>query len=222
LGLAPGTPVVLALGRLVYKKGFEYLIEAAGPILAAHPDARIIIVGSGDLAEPLARQVAAQGLGERVLLPGAVARDLVPLYFSGADVFVLPSVVDQYGNVDGLPNALLEAMASGVAVVASRVAGVPLAVRDGQNGLLVPPGDAPALAAAVIRLLDSPELRARYGAASRARVEHDLNWEQVARQFEELYGAARARHARRHGHRAGSPVEPARVRGPFDGVGCLT
>jgi glycosyltransferase involved in cell wall biosynthesis len=201
LELAPGAPVVLALGRLVYKKGFEYLIQAAGPILAAHPEARIVIAGGGDLAAPLARQVAAAGLTGRVLLPGPVARDLVPLYMGGADVFVLPSVVDQYGNVDGLPNSLLEALASGVAVVASRVAGVPLAVQDGQNGLLVPPADPAALATAVIRLLDSPELRARFGAAGRARVEHDLNWDHVALRFEQLYTAALARHAQRHRRR---------------------
>jgi glycosyltransferase involved in cell wall biosynthesis len=105
--------------------------------------------------------------------------------------------VDRFGNVDGLPNSLLEAMASGVAVVASRVAGVPLAVQDGDNGLLVPPADPAALATAVIRLLAAPELRARFGAASRARVEHDLNWEHVARLFEQLYTAALARHAQR-------------------------
>jgi glycosyltransferase involved in cell wall biosynthesis len=196
LGLAPGTPLVLALGRLVYKKGFAYLIEAAPAILAAHPDARIVIAGGGDLAEELTRQIAALGLAGRVLLSGPVARDLVPLYFSGADVFALPSVVDQRGNVDGLPNALLEAMASGAAIVASDVAGVPLAVHDGENGLLVPQKEPAALAQAVNRLLDSPELRARYGAASRRRVEDDLNWEHVAQQFEQLYEAALARHRR--------------------------
>ena len=189
---------MLALGRLVYKKGFTYLIEAAPAILAAHPEARIVIAGGGDLAGELTRQVAGLGLAGRVLLPGPVARDLVPLYFSGADVFALPSVVDQRGNVDGLPNALLEAMASGAAIVASDVAGVPLAVHDGENGLLVPQKEPARLAEAVIRLLDSPDLRARYGAASRKRVEDDLNWEHVALQFEQLYEAAQARHARRH------------------------
>jgi glycosyltransferase involved in cell wall biosynthesis len=198
LGLAAETPLVLALGRLVYKKGFTYLIEAAPAILAAHPAARLVIAGGGDLAEELQQQVAALGLGGRVLLPGPVARDLVPLYFSGADVFVLPSVVDQRGNVDGLPNALLEAMASGAAIVASDVAGVPLAVHDGENGLLVPQKTPEALAQAVIRLLDSPDLRARYGAASRTRIEQDLNWPHVAEMFEQLYEAARARHTRRH------------------------
>jgi glycosyltransferase involved in cell wall biosynthesis len=188
---------VLALGRLVYKKGFSYLIDAAPAILAAHPEARIVIAGGGDLAGELTQQVAALGLTGRVLLPGPVARDLVPLYFSGADVFALPSVVDQRGNVDGLPNALLEAMASGAAIVASDVAGVPLAVHDGENGLLVPQKTPGALAAAVIHLLDSPELRARYGAASRFRVEQDLNWEHVAEMFERLYASALARHARR-------------------------
>ena len=164
-------PLVLALGRLVYKKGFSYLIEAAPAILAAHPEARIVIAGGGDLADELAGQIAALGLAGRVMLPGPVARDLVPLYFSGADVFALPSVVDQRGNVDGLPNALLEAMASGAAIVASDVAGVPLAVHDGRTACWCRRKTRPALAQAVIRPARSPELRARYGAASRARVE---------------------------------------------------
>ncbi len=194
LGLAPDTPLVLALGRLVYKKGFTYLIDAAPAILTAHPEARIVIAGGGDLAGDLERQVAALGLAGRVLLPGPVARDLVPLYFSGADVFALPSIVDQSGNVDGLPNSLLEAMASGAAVVASNVAGVPLAVQNGRNGLLVPPKEPAALAGAVIRLLDSPELRAQYGGASRLRIEQDLNWEHTALMFEQLYETALVHH----------------------------
>lgn len=197
LGLAPNTPIVLAIGRLVYKKGFGYLVSAAPAILARHPDARILISGTGDLAHELQRQITGLGLTDRVLMTGKVAHDEVPTFLAGCDVFALPSVVDQSGNVDGLPNALLEAMASGCSVVAANVAGVPLAVQNGSNGLLVPQKDAQALAQAVSRLLDDPELRARLGKAARRKIETQLNWPHIAGIFTAVYRAAARRRARR-------------------------
>ncbi|MDQ2806244.1 MAG: glycosyltransferase [Chloroflexota bacterium] len=197
LGLASGTPLVVALGRLVYKKGFETLIAAAPAILARHPRAHISIAGAGDLRAALQAQIDRLGVGDRVRLPGKVGHDDVPIYLGGADVFVLPSVIDQNGNVDGLPNTLLEAMAAGCAVVASDVAGVPLAVQDGHNGTLVPPRDPAALAAAVNRLLADPALRAQYGSAARRTIETDLNWPHIARLFVAVFTTAQRRHVRR-------------------------
>jgi len=193
LGLAAGTPVIVALGRLVYKKGFETLIAAAPAILARHPRAHISIAGAGDLRAALQAQIDRLGVGDRVRLPGKVGHNDVPIYLGGADVFVLPSVIDQNGNVDGLPNTLLEAMAAGCAVVASNVAGVPLAVQDGHNGALVPPRDPVALAAAVNRLLADPALRAHYGAAARHTIETDLTWPHIARRFVAVFAAAMKR-----------------------------
>jgi glycosyltransferase involved in cell wall biosynthesis len=201
LELAPGTPIVLAIGRLVYKKGFEYLIQAAPTILARHPQAQIYIAGQGDLQRDLQAQAARVGVAGHVHLPGKVSHDDVPTYLSGCDVFVLPSVVDQSGNVDGLPNALLEAMAAGCAVVASNVAGVPLAVQNGENGLLVPQKDPGRLAEAVSTLLDNAALRAQMGAAARRKIEQELNWPHIARMFESIYRAASARRTRRQGRR---------------------
>jgi glycosyltransferase involved in cell wall biosynthesis len=196
LGLPQDSLVVFAVGRMVYKKGFEYLIRAVPAILREHPNARIVIAGGGDLQGRLESLVKQLGVERSVIVPGWVSRDKMPLYFSGCDLFVLPSVVDQQGNVDGLPNTLLEAMASARPVVATSVAGVPLAVKDGDNGLLVPEKQPGELSTAINLLLDAPELRVQYGEAGRRRVEGELNWETTARTFVRLYEQALTRRKR--------------------------
>jgi glycosyltransferase involved in cell wall biosynthesis len=199
LGLPPDAPVVFAVGRMVYKKGFEYLIRAVPAILREHPNAKIVLGGGGDLEPRLVSLVKQLGVEKSVIMPGWIARDRLPLYFSGCDLFVLPSVVDQQGNVDGLPNTLLEAMASARPVVATSVAGIPLAVKDGDNGLLVPEKQPGELSAAINLLLRAPELRVQYGEASRRRVEDELNWETTAATFAKLYASAANRKKRGRG-----------------------
>jgi glycosyltransferase involved in cell wall biosynthesis len=187
LGLGPEVPLILGLGRLVYKKGFGYLIEALPGVLARHPEARLVLAGYGDLRGELERRAAALGLGERVLFPGGVNREALPGLFSAADVFVVPSVRDDHGNVDGLPNVLLEGMAMRRPLVASRVAGIPEAIEHGVHGLLVPERDPAALAQAIALLLEDRAYARRLGEAARARIERELNWENVALQFEQVY-----------------------------------
>lgn len=187
LGIAERETLILALGRLVYKKGFDVLLRAAPEVLARCPEARIVVAGAGELAKDLANQARSQGLGDRVLFPGAVDRHSVPAYFAAADVFTMPSVRDAAGNVDGLPIVVLEAMAAGKPVVASRLSGIPLAVGDDRTGLLVPAGDAPALADALIRLVEDPALRSRLGEAGRARIESELDWSRIAARHREIY-----------------------------------
>lgn len=211
LGISQDTPVIFAVGRMVYKKGFEYLIRAVPAILREHPDAKVVLAGGGDLQGKLVSLVNQLGVGDSVIMPGWISRDKLPLYFSGCDLFVLPSVVDQQGNVDGLPNTLLEAMASARPVVATNVAGIPLAVKDGENGLVVPEKQPGELSAAINLLLRAPDLRQQYGEASRRRVEDDLNWDTTARTFEKLYNAAssRKRKHRLRGEPAGNRIEGA-------------
>jgi glycosyltransferase involved in cell wall biosynthesis len=190
LGAPPGARLVLALGRLVEKKGLAPLVEAA----AGLHDVHVAIAGAGDLREPLRRR--AEELRAPVSLVGAIEHTEVPAALAAADVVAVPSVVDRAGNVDGLPNVLLEAMAAGRAVVASRVAGIPDVVRDGVNGLLVPPGDVAALRAALQRLADDGALRARLGAAARATMVARHGWDAIAARFEECYAEASALDAR--------------------------
>jgi glycosyltransferase involved in cell wall biosynthesis len=115
---------------------------------------------------------------------------------AAADVAVVPSVVDEAGNVDGLPNSLLEALAAGRPVVATRVGGIPDVVEDGANGILVPGKDPAALATALERLARDPETRARLGAEARRRAESTLTWEAAAESFEDCYAQAAALDAR--------------------------
>lgn len=190
LGLAPGEALLLAVGRLVRKKGFDVLLRALPRVLAECGPVRLALLGQGDLWEELQRLARELGVAERVWMPGAVERDRLPALFRSCELLIVPSMHDEKGNVDGLPNVLLEGMASGAAIVASRVAGIPQVIADGETGLLVPEKDPDALAAAIVRLLRAPELRARLGERARRRVEEDLNWPSVARQFEQLYAEA--------------------------------
>jgi glycosyltransferase involved in cell wall biosynthesis len=190
LGAPPGAILVLALGRLVEKKGFAYLVDAAARVPGVH----VALAGEGDLRTELAARTVTASAPVRLV--GALDRDAVAAALAAADIVVVPSVVDRAGNVDGLPNVLLEAMAAGRAVIASRVAGIPDVVTDGVDGILVEEKDVAGLAAALARLAGDPALRQRLGAAARAMVARRLSWDQAARAFEESYAAAAALDAR--------------------------
>ncbi|MEW6172788.1 MAG: glycosyltransferase [Bacillota bacterium] len=148
LGLPEGTPLVATVGRLHRVKGHQYFIEAAALVLDRHPEARFLIMGSGPEKVFLEGLVGRLGLEGRVLFTGFV-KD-VEQYYHLFKVLVLSSLSE------GLPLTVLEALASGTAVVATRVGGLPEVVQDGKTGLLVPPADAAALAAAINRVLENP------------------------------------------------------------------
>lgn len=186
LGIPETAPLVLSVGRMATKKGFHILMEALPELLAANPEAHVVLAGGGDLL-PRFQEEALRFPG-RLHLPGPVLRDTLPDLYRAADVFVLPAVHDSKGNVDGLPNVILEAMASGLPVVASGISGVPLAVVDGETGLLVPEKDPKALTAALRRLLSAPDLAREMGERGRRRAEAALTWDAVAARYREGYG----------------------------------
>ena len=190
LGLAEGEGLILAVGRLVRKKGFDVLIRALPRVLQEAGPVRLVLAGRGDLHQELAELACHLGVEAHVALLGAVERDRLPALFRACDVLAVPSRHDEKGNVDGLPNVVLEGMASGAAIVASRVAGIPQVITAEETGLLVPERDAVALAAAIVRLLREEETRARLGRAARRWVEEELNWPAVAGRFEQVYGQA--------------------------------
>ena len=161
---------ILAVGRLVPKKGFAVLLEAAARLLAPF---RLRIVGAGAERAALERQIAALRLEDRVELAGPRTHDDLPAEFAAAHVVVVPSVADSSGDRDGLPNVVLEAMSCARPVVASDIGAVSSAVIDGRTGVLVPPGDAEALAGALEFLVDQPRIRERLGRTARAHVERD-------------------------------------------------
>jgi glycosyltransferase involved in cell wall biosynthesis len=168
---------VLFVGRLAAVKGVSLLLEAFARIRAAYPDARLTLVGDGPERAALQAQAAALGLSETAHFAGYRSQEEVAALLSEADMLVLPSFAE------GLPVVLMEALASRIPVIATPIAGVSELVRDGETGLLVPPGDVKGLATALDRLLSDPELCRRLGEAGRAAV---LERHDVAREAEKL------------------------------------
>ena len=160
---------VLAVGRLVAKKGYPVLFEALARLVRRGEPLTLTVIGEGADRRELEAMVDRLGLSALVRFLGARSHQQVAAAYPEADVFVQASVVLGNGDRDGVPNSLLEAMASGLAVVASEVAGIPEVVAPG-CGVLVPPGDSRALAAALARLAHDPALRARLGRAARDHV----------------------------------------------------
>lgn len=152
-------PFVASIGRLEFGKGFDVLIDAFGRVAPQHPEWSIVILGEGPEREPLRTQAERLGIGDRLVLPGIGDSAAV---LAEAGVFATAT------RVEGFPNALLEAMANGLPVVATDCRSGPREiVRDGHDGYLVPVDDIAALAAALDRLLGDPQLRAVLGARAR-------------------------------------------------------
>ncbi len=173
LGL-PDVPLAIYVGRLTSEKRVEHLLEIWPSVRERHPQAALLILGSGD-QEPHLKQKA--GLGVHFL--GQV-EDVAP-YLQAADLFLLPS------ETEGLSNALLEGMSSGLAVIATSVGGSPDLIAHGQNGWLVPPNDTSALRDATLSLLDRPDLRAELGQAARAKVIAEYALPAMAERLYDLY-----------------------------------
>lgn len=179
LGIADVPYVIGTLGRLEEQKGLPHLVEALRLLAEGGDGAFLLVAGSGRAEGRLREMISRLGLEARVRFLG-VRRD-VPEIHRAMDVFVLPSLWE------GLPIALLEAMASGLPVVATPVGGIPDVVRDGTNGLLVPPADPVALAEALRRLRRDPSLGAELGRAGRETVRDRHSHRRVAEQVMTIY-----------------------------------
>ena len=175
LGLASGLRLVVAAGRLVPQKRHELAVEAVAYI----PDVALLILGDGPLEPTLMRQIQARGLSSRVRVMGA--RQDVRTILGAADVVVQPS------DWEGLPMVVLEAMSAARPVVATRIRGVKELIRDGIDGLLVPPGDAHALATGIRMLLEGPAMARRLGVAAAKRVEADFTEAGMAGSYRTLW-----------------------------------
>lgn len=180
---------LLAVGRLVEKKGFPFLVEA---IARTTSPTRLRIVGDGPMRAELETQIDALGLADRIELVGRLTHTELPAVLAACHAVVVPSIVDSRGDRDGLPNVVLEAMASGRPVIGSAVAAVATAVRDGSTGLLVPAGDVSALSDAIDTLSRDAALCARLGADARRLVETEFELanctERFVRTLEAAYG----------------------------------
>ncbi len=143
----------IAVGRLVEKKGFKYLVEACAELKSRGFDFACKIIGKGPLEAELKNQIAALGLENEVTFPGYIAPNEMSNMYRSGDILVAPCVVAANGDVDGLPNVCLEAMDCGLPIISTTISGIPEGVEDGVNGWLIPPNDTAALAEAMRKAL---------------------------------------------------------------------
>lgn len=181
LGVRESEQLVVGAGRLTHQKNFGDLVEALAALAPGTPEWRCIIAGEGELRRDLERRIAAFGLQDRVRLAGLVGD--MPRLLAAADVFCLPSLYE------GLPLALLEAMAAGLPVVAYAIEGVTDVVRDRAQGKLAAPGDTSGLAAAISSLMRDAAERSRLGAAARGAVAARHSFDTVIDQLEAVYNS---------------------------------
>ena len=183
-----GTFQILAVGRLVEKKGFHFLIEAVSRLRFPF---QLRIIGEGPEQERLAQMISAYCLSDQVTLCGPRTHDQLPEEYARAHVVAVPSIVDNAGDRDGLPNVVLEAMASSRAVVACKAGAIDAAVRDNETGLLLPAGDPLSLALALARLAEDLPLRVRLAVTARKHVEQHYEMKGCSERFchllEEVY-----------------------------------
>jgi phosphatidylinositol alpha-1,6-mannosyltransferase len=178
-GIDPQAPVVLCVGRLTPRKGQDTLVAAWPEVLAAVPDARLVITGPGD-DSGLRSAAARLGVANRIVFTGGVPHEQTPAIFAAADVFASPCRDRHAGlEVEGLGIVFLEASACGLPVIVGRSGGAVDTVLDGRTGMVVDPTDVRAVAAAAVELLTHPELAAAMGRAGREWVEQDWTWRQV-------------------------------------------
>ena len=187
LAITDNVPLIFAIGRLVKKKGFEHLIDAATIVKTQHPQVRVAIAGDGDLDTSLRARAQAAGVGDIVQFLGVVSHDVVPALLAAADVAVAPSVHDDAGNVDGLPNTVMEIMASGAPLVATPVGGIGAVATDRVTARLVPERDVRALASAIDELLRDRPAAMLMGRQAREFVCRHHSWARVAEDFETVY-----------------------------------
>jgi phosphatidylinositol alpha-1,6-mannosyltransferase len=190
LDVTPEHTLVLAVGRMVPKKGFDVLLRALAEPALRSKRAVVVFVGEGDEWAEWKALGKSLGVDDRVRWVGSVPFDRISVYYNAADLLAMPSVTDP---ADGLNVCVLDAMSCAKPVVGSNVAGNPLAIVDGVTGSVVPERSPSALAAALATLADDPDLRQRMGTAGRRRIDEELGWPAITRRyiahFEALAGA---------------------------------
>jgi glycosyltransferase involved in cell wall biosynthesis len=178
---------ILHVGRLVEKKGAALLLRAFASVREEYPAAKIVVIGGGPLRSSLQRLAADLGLGVSVRFLGPQPPEAVAEWMRRSAVLAAPSLTAHDGDAEGLPNVVVEAAASGLAVVGSGHSGIPEAIDDGRTGFVVPEGEVEPLAARLSALLGSARLRRSMGAAARSLAETRFDQRIQAKRLERLY-----------------------------------
>ena len=187
-GRASENKEIIFVGRLVTRKGVKYLIEAFHKVCRSIPH-DLVIVGNGPERGRLEELATNLGLTDRVRFTGTISDDALNQYYASCSFLVLPAVFDEKGDTEGLGVVLLEAMSCGKPVIASEVGGITDIVVDGENGLLVPPGDPNALAVAIRKLAKDRKLRRELGRFGRKTVDEKFNWDRIVGDLIKLYNS---------------------------------
>jgi len=181
-----GKPILFTLGRLVEWKGHKYLIKAIRLVNEKYK-VHLLIGGEGSLRQELGSLVREKGIEDCVTFLDHIPGHLMNIYYSFADIYVQPSIIDKDGTTEGLGVTILEAMACETPCIGSNVGGIPDIIRDGENGFLVNPADPEQLAEKIIILLNNKELRERMGKWGRTFVEENYSWYAKASELMEIY-----------------------------------
>jgi colanic acid/amylovoran biosynthesis glycosyltransferase len=176
-------PLIISVGRLIPKKGFSALIRACGLLAERGKSFRCEIIGEGPVESDLREQIEQRGLQRHVILAGPRPQSQLRRRLAAANVFVLPSVIDSEGGMDNLPTVIMEAMATGLPVVSTNIGGIPEMVIENETGFLVQPGDAPAMADAIEKVIDDPLLAQRLGQFGYKRAETLFSIEKNVREL---------------------------------------
>lgn len=184
----PGEPIkVLTIARLIEKKGVAFAVEAVSRLLSKGETIDYSIVGDGALRDDLQQLIKRMGIERQVRLLGWKTHEEVKRLLEESHVLVAPSLTSESGDQEGIPNAIKEAMATGLPVVSTFHSGIPELVTDGVSGLLVPERDAASLAEALAYLMSHPEVCKRMGKAGRMQVEQEFDTNSLNKKLEELY-----------------------------------
>lgn len=168
-------PVLLAIGRLVEKKGFSDLISACSMLSKNEVEYECQIVGEGDLKEQLIEQINSNNLQSKIKLIGPLPQNKIKRLIQNASIFVAPCIVGKDGNRDGLPTVLLESMALGTPCISTNVTGIPEVIENKKTGLIVPQNRADLLASAIIKFLEDKDLRVQVSLRARKLIEKNFD-----------------------------------------------
>jgi glycosyltransferase involved in cell wall biosynthesis len=179
--------LIFSSGRMVERKGFKYLIEAMPFILSEFPNTKLIIGGDGPEKKELEELSEKLGIKNKVIFPGFVSDEDFPKYMKAADVFVLPSIIDRRGDTEGSATILLEAMACETPVVATKVGGIPYAIKENLGGFLVEQKNPRQLANAILTLLNDEELRRNQGKIGRKYVIENFSQQKITWMYVKIF-----------------------------------